>query len=176
MNENERKRGASSGPMSDEDSLIAYAAEKIFGRRRWEYMEEGPDGTMVWHSGPIPPDSAWARAKPEALAAARVHRRLSTDFELVTAQLVEARGDLEELAAAVKSGDAGEAQACIVAVDTGLWQALHMLSGILRDGYDGDDMDIEMTNLCRAIFDGMVALNPDDELPQQPGSAGEETA
>ncbi len=158
--------GADSMPLTEQEELEAYAAEQMWGRGRWEFIEENAEGTPVFFSGPVPPESVWEGKKTEALAAARVHRLIAADVGRVIEEL---DGAYDETAEAMESKHTSEEmRRTLYAIKSGISDATYGLRGILLDGSDGDDMDISMTSLFHAIFEEMVRLRQ--------GREGEETA
>ncbi len=146
--------GADSMPLTEQEELEAYAAEQMWGRGRWEFIEENAEGTPVFFSGPVPPESVWEGKKTEALAAARVHKRIAEDIGRVIEELDGAFDEADEASDAPHVPD--ETRAYLYAIRAGISDATHKLRGILQHGSDGDDMDISMTSLYHAVFEAMV--------------------
>lgn len=166
----ERPRGNVLREMTEEEKIKAIAGEQIFGEGVWEYIEERR-GERVLHIGAIPPENAWQGRKEEALAAARVYSEIAAAFEDIREDLRHAREEIGELFWREPDAAKGQALAC---ARGRLGDIGFLLSGILRDGEDGDDMDLDAPSLYRTIFREMVRLAERREGEETASSATKE--
>ncbi len=151
MERNDERRGNSLHAMTPEQELEIRAGEQMFGRGTWSYVEDG-----VLHAGPVPPRDPWEGRKETALAAARVH-------ELMEEALRPVLGAMDDAAAAVEEAE-GEDYGLYPAA-CGLREAAHRLRGILRDGIDGDDMNVTAPSLFAAVFAELDRARREPETP-----------
>ena len=147
---NERPRGNVLREMTEEEVLEALAARQIWGRGRWEYVED-ECGDPVLHSGSIPPENAWEGKKAEALSAARVYREMAPALRDMRDGLADLRDRLSE-----DDPDEVPGEDELHALGDLAGEVVYCLSGLLRDGYDSDDMDITAPALFGVVFQELM--------------------
>ena len=151
---NERPRGNVLREMTEEEALQALAARQVFGPGRWEYVEDAAEGTPVLHIGPIPPEEAWEGKREEALAVARVYREIAPALKDMRDGLADLRDRLSE-----DDPDERPTEDELHALGDLAGDYVYRLSGLLRDGFDSDDMDISAPGLFHEVFKEMVQLS-----------------
>ena len=148
---NDRPRGNVLREMTEEEVLEALAARQTFGPGRWEYVEDDAEGTLVLHIGPRPPEAAWEGKREEALAAARVYREIAPALRDMRDGLADLRDRLSE-----EDADERPTEDELHALGDLAGDYVYRLSGVLRDGYDSDDMDITAPALFSVVFQELM--------------------
>ncbi len=157
MERNDERRANSLRERTPEEELEIRAGQQMFGRGTWTYAQDG-----VLHAGPVPPRAAWEGRRETALAAARVH-------ELMEEALRPVLGAMDDAAAAVEEAEGADDYGLYPAA-SGLREAAYRLRGILRCGFDRDDMDTSAPSLFAAVLGEIERAKAEPETTDERGS------